>query len=133
MQVFCPYPDIHKSVRSLDPSRLGNQIYRECLTLIKGGWPNHPASKIWANHKKALALYSLAGLAELKNRGRDYPHHVLTFQSYLDSCPDTGFPAIWGREDFHLSHRSNLIKKRPEWYVPIFGADIEANLEYVWR
>jgi hypothetical protein len=132
MQVFCPYPDVHKSVASLDPSRLGNQIYRECLTIIKGGWPNHPASKIWANHKKALAEYSLAGLSELAKRGRHYPHHVATFQHYFDTSLATGFPSVWGNQAFHLSHQSNLIRKLPDWYVPIFGKEVPNNLPYVW-
>jgi hypothetical protein len=132
MQVFAPFEDIEMSVWALDPKRLGNQIYRENLTLIRGGWPNHPASKIWANHKKALAEYSLAGLAELKLRGRDYPHHVETFQHFFDTEPDTGFPPLWGREDYHRSHQSNLIRKNPDWYIPIFG-DVPKDLEYVWR
>ena len=68
MQVFLPYPDFAKSVECLDPSRLGNQIYREALTLIKGGWKHHPASKMWANHKHALAKYWIAGLDELLKR-----------------------------------------------------------------
>lgn len=132
MQVFAPYPDIHKSVQSLDPKRLGNQIYRECLTLIKGGWPNHPASKIWVNHKKALAKYALAGLDELSKRGKNYPHHILTFQKVFEDSPDTGFPILWGREDFHLSHQSNLIRKNPSWYISIFG-NVRPDLEYVWK
>ena len=131
MQIFCPYPDVQKSVSSLDPKRLGNQIYRECLTLIRGGWPNHPCSKIWANHKHALALYSLAGLDELDKRGRHYPHHRVTFQEYLLSSPDTGFPSIWGNESFHASHRSNLLRKNPEWYSK-FNWTETLDLDYIW-
>ena len=39
MQVFLSYPDFEKSVQCLDSKRLGNQIYRECLIIIRGGWP----------------------------------------------------------------------------------------------
>jgi hypothetical protein len=132
MQVFVPYPDIIRSVSCLDPSRLGNQVYREILTLIRGGWPHHPAAKMWVNHKHALAQYALAGLDELKRRGRDYPHHRVTFEIYLDVFPDTGMPPWWGREDVHRSHASNLIRKRPSHYAPLFPG-VPPDLPYVWR
>lgn len=132
MNVFLPYPDFAKSVATLDRSRLGNQIYRECLTMIRGGWPNHPASKIWANHKRALAEYSIAGLNELAKRGYYYPHHYLTFQKYLDDEPDNGLPDIVGWEPFHISHQSNLIRKNPEWYRQLFP-NIPDNLPYLWK
>jgi hypothetical protein len=53
--------------------RLGNQAYNECKVLITGGWPNHPASKMWRGYEPALAIYALSLLKELKLRGRDYP------------------------------------------------------------
>jgi hypothetical protein len=131
MQVFVPYPDIRLSVAALDPKRLGNQIYRECLTLIRGGWPNHPASRAWTGHFHALALYSLAGLDELDSRGRHYPHHRATFEQYLSQFPDTGFPKWWGREDVHRSHASNLLRKDPAFYGPKFPG-VPADLPYIW-
>ena len=57
MQTFLPYPDFAKSARVLDPSRLGNQFYREGLTLLRGKWPNHPASKMWADHAPGSGAY----------------------------------------------------------------------------
>lgn len=131
MQVFLPYVDFVESVRCLDPSRLGNQIYREGLTLIKGGWKHHPASKIWANHKHALAQYCLAGLDELDRRGRHYPHHRLFFLNILNSTIDTGNPICVGNESFHASHRSNLLRKNPLWYGK-FGWKESSDLPYVW-
>jgi len=131
MQVFCPYPDIELSVRCLDNKRLPNQVYRECLTLIRGGWRSHPASRMWANHKHALARYALAGLDELKRRGRDYPHHRITFEIYLDVFPDTGMPPWWGREDIHRSHQSALCQKLPSHYRPLFPG-VPDDLPYVW-
>lgn len=130
MQVFMPFPDARASVACLDSQRLGNQVYRECLTLIRGGWRYHPAARIWAPHKRALALYALAGLDELARRGRDYPHHRATFESYL-SEPDTGWPALVGYEPFHRSHQSNLIRKKPDWYGPMFPG-VPDDLPYVW-
>lgn len=131
MQVFCPYPSFEASVACLDPRRLGNQIYREAKTLIMGGWPNHPASKIWSPHKRALAKYCLAGLDELTKRGRDYPHHRAFFMRFLQNEPDTGLPRCIGVEAFHASHRSNLLRKDPTWYGR-FGWTEPNDLEYVW-
>jgi hypothetical protein len=39
-------------------------------------------------------------------------------------------PPWLGREDFHLSHRSALVRKNPDFYRPLFGAVPE--LPYVW-
>jgi hypothetical protein len=133
MQIFTPYPDLKKSVSCLDPKRLGNQIYREAFTLIKGGWPNHPASKIWFPHKNALSKYCLFGLEELKKRGRNYPKWFKFYNECLDQFPDTGLPEIFGNEQFHLSHKSKLIFKNSDYYRPIFGPNIPDNLPYIWK
>jgi hypothetical protein len=111
MQVFMPYPDLKTSVCCLDSKRLGNQIYREAKTLISGGWPNHPAAKLWANHKRALASYALHGLDELNARGRYYPKWMDFFLEYFWSEPDTGLPPIIGYEPFHSGHRAALLGK----------------------
>ena len=87
MQVFVPELTFEASVGCLDPSRLGNQIYREGKTLIMGGWPNHPCSKAWADYRVALAEYCLCGLRELTKRGRHYATHYDFFQKIRDSGP----------------------------------------------
>lgn len=132
MMVFCPYPDLQKSVSCLDPRRLGNQVYREALILIRGGWPNHPISLIWKNHKYALAKYCLFGLEELRRRGRYYPHWIKYYIGILGKEKDNGVPLIIYNKKFYISHQSNLIRKDPNYYRPIFG-DIPDNLPYVWK
>ena len=111
MQVFMPYPDLKASVCCLDPKRLGNQIYREAKTLISGGWPNHPAAKIWKGYEHALADYCLLGLEELTRRGRDYVRWYKFFGDIYYNSPDTGFPPIIGYEPFHSGHRAALLAK----------------------
>ena len=132
MQVFMPYPQLKVSVSCLDNRRLGNQVYREGLTLIRGFWPNHPCSTIWRNHKHALAKYCLFGLEELERRGKNYPKWFDYFNNCLKEFPDNGLPAIIGDEKFHLSHKSNLIRKNPAHYRPIFGMDIPNDIPYYW-
>lgn len=121
MQTFLPYPDFRESAHTLDPKRLGNQVYREALTLYRGGWRNHPASLMWRGYRHALCQYSLACLAELRDRGRPYPHWERYFKREMYRNPDTGMPHWLGDERLHLSHRSALVSKDKDWYVPLFG------------
>jgi hypothetical protein len=135
MQVFLPYPDLRSSVCSLDNRRLGNQIYREAKTLISGGWPNHPAAKIWRDHKHALAEYCLYGLEELNDRGRSYPHWFKFFIDIHETEPDTGLPPIIGNERFHSGHRAALLAKDPEWYSQFNWTETpepDTKKAYIW-
>lgn len=111
MQVFIPYADLTESVKCLDASRLGNQIYRECLTLARGRWPNHPVSKMWKHHTYFLCEYAFAGLTELQDRGRHYPDTFDKFHDIQLKCLDTGPPLWWGDQRVHNSHKANLLRK----------------------
>lgn len=111
-----PYADFEKTAECLDSKRLGNQVYRECLTLIRGGWKNHPASIQWRGYEAALAKYSLALLRELTKRGRHYQHHYDTFNRILDNCKECEMPWWVGDERYHSSHRSILLAKKHNHY-----------------
>ena len=116
MQVFLPYPSFAQSTARLDPKRLGNQVYRECKTLISGGWPNHPCAKMWSEYKPALAVYCLCGLAELSRRGKDYTKHCDFFKTFLK--PQIDMPPWLGNEKLHESHQAKaarLQKMFPEF------------------
>jgi len=123
----------------LDPKRLGNQVYREGLTLIRGGWKHHPASKMWRGYEHSLAQYCLAGLdVLLEIYNRDYPHHRDTFNRYLQAFLDTGKPPWLGMNEFHSAHRSILLYKNWSWYYK-FGwkeepakPDKNGRLPYIW-
>ena len=130
MQTFLPYPDFDKSASVLDKSRLGNQVYREGLTLIKGGWPNHPASKMWKNHTIALSEYCLACLRELTKRGWHYQHHIDFFTTIRNSG-QLILPKWLGNNNFHLSHQSNLLRKDKKYYSQFF-INVPDNLPYIW-
>lgn len=126
-----PYPDLKQSVCCLDPKRLGNQVYREGLTLIRGGWPHHPVSKMWNGYEYSLAKYCLYGLEELERRGRFYPHHFETFQAYLKVYKDTGLPPFVGNKAFHSSHRAALLLKNFQYYSQFGWTETPKN-EYIW-
>lgn len=132
MQTFLPHPDFRESMRALDPRRLGNQVYREGLTLLRGGWQNHPASKMWRGHRHALASYLLAGIHTLEERGYSYPHHEKEIYDVLFAeRENTEMPHWLGNEAFHASHRSNLLRKDPVWYGEL-GWTEPHDLPYIW-
>lgn len=137
MQTFLPYPDFVESAKCLDRQRLGKQRV-EVLQILNaltnnGGWANHPATKMWRGYEASLIEYGFAICDEW--------HYI---RGYRDTCSDKitdimlscGFdksndPPWLGDETFHLAHKSNLIRKLPEYYGKLWP-DVPANLPYVW-
>jgi hypothetical protein len=131
MQTFLAYPSFNESMQVLDDSRLGNQVYREGMTLLRGNWPNHPASKMWRGYEDALALYLWAGVIELGKRGKDYddrPWCIELRSKLTHSCP---MPPWLGDKRVHSSHRANLLRKDPVWYGQ-FGWTEAPTEGYYW-
>lgn len=137
MQVFLPYSSFTKSASVLDRARLGKQR-SETLILIKAaldpdyGWQNHPCTNQWRSYLGYLVKYQEAVC-----------HEWTSVRGYKDTCLQKTYdlvrglvlpsdPPPWlGDEQFHLSHQSNLIRKDPEHYGPLFP-DVPDDLEYVW-
>ena len=135
MQTFLPYPEFDRSAAVLDMRRLGKQRV-ECsqilnaLTGVSAGWKNHPATLMWRGHERALCLYSIDVCVAWRARG--YKDSLLSaFRYLLPTFKDTGVPKWLGNEEFHRSHQSNLIRKLPEHYGPLFPG-VPADLPYVW-
>jgi hypothetical protein len=138
MQTFLPDPDFTRSARYLDRSRLGKQRV-ECLQILKAltepnyGWKNHPAVRMWAGHELRLVSYSIAICDEWLRRGyRDSCRDKIL--AYADRAPftrDTWEPEWLGDEALHASHRSNLLRKNPEFYSQ-YGWTESPDLEYIW-
>ena len=137
MQTFLPYVSFVESARCLDRARLGKQRV-ECLQLLNAllnpgtsRWENHPAALMWKGHEGLLAMYGIAICSEWKNRG------------YNDSCMakiegilethklNNSTPSWLGDKRLHSSHRSNLLRKDPEWYGK-FAWEESPNMEYWW-
>jgi hypothetical protein len=147
MQTFLPYADFSRSAQVLDRARLGKQRVEaiqvvRAVTVPTYGWRNHPAAVMWRGHLEALGAYSFAIVEEWTSRG------------FADTCAATiatdlatagvesvrsqtelghaGLLPSWvGDEAFHLSHRSNLVRKDPEHYGPLFEG-VPDDLPYVW-
>lgn len=138
MQTFLPYADFDASARVLDMKRLGKQRV-EVLQILKAlsdpmyGWQNHPATKMWRDYEGALVFYGVCICQEWRNRGYKDTCGNKIRNLFLDNpawnlIPD---PPWLGDENFHASHRSNLLRKAPEWYSQFGWAELD-NLPYIW-
>ena len=132
MQTFLPYPDFKESVRVLDYRRLGKQRVEtfQVLNILLDrtptkGWRNHPVTLMWAGYEPALQLYQNYTIQEWVDRG-----YKNTMQ--FEDINNLGIimPPWLGLEEFHKSHRSNLLRKDNEYYSQYFNEDI--NQEYYW-
>jgi Pyrimidine dimer DNA glycosylase len=133
------------------------QLLRSLLGGSQSGWANHPAQRMWRGSEDALGLYYSMCCVEWQHRGYQQnmwhpyvPNNdpqerlsvVTASQPYTGSkgwlpprswecIEDIRFPQWLGREDFHASHRSNLLRKDPEHYSQ-FGWTEPADLPYIW-
>lgn len=137
MQTFLPYPSAARSAACLDRQRLGKQRVEalQILRTLQGkssGWANHPAVRMWRGYEHALAVYGWSMCDEWMQRG------------YVDKCrwefveamkgldPEQAITLPWlGDEAFHRSHQSNLVRKDPVYYRPLFPG-VPNDLPYVW-
>lgn len=154
MQTFLPYPDFWKSAVCLDRLRLGKQRV-EAMQLLKtfdknyiGRWKNHPARIMWENNIEALALYGIVCCIIWIQRGyRDtcrkktlkILNDISIYGNYSESrlfyfyynYRKNFLPDWFGNEEFHKSHRSNLLRKNYEYYKK-FDWKESIDIPYVW-
>ncbi|WP_326701230.1 MSMEG_6728 family protein [Streptomyces sp. NBC_01754] len=150
MQTFLPYADFRRSALVLDPRRLGKQRV-ETIQVLRGltvpgyGWRHHPAVRMWTGYEEALVRYGLETCAVWTAEGRADTCAATLLQDLADSlgrpaatvrpAPELAtageLPPWLGDEDFHLSHRSALVRKDPAYYRPLFPGT-PADLPYVW-
>jgi hypothetical protein len=129
MQTFLPYADFDKSVHCLDRQRLGKQRVEamQILNTLASGsrWANHPAVLMWRGYENALRLYMNKCIQEWIRRGYNNTMQIVEVTEPVE------MPPWFGNEEFHASHRSNLLRKDAEWYGQ-FGWGETDQLPYVW-
>jgi len=133
MQTFLPYPDFAKSARCLDWKRLGKQRVEawQILNTLRDGskWENHPAVLMWKGYEDALISYTIEIIVEWKERG--YNDTMLDRLLAERNTLNPEMPPWLGDDDFHSSHRANLLRKDSEHYGE-FGWQEDSSLPYVW-
>lgn len=134
MQTFLPYADFEKTASILDYRRLGKQRVEtlQILNVLTGrttSWANHPAVKMWRGYEGALCHYGLVICDAWIKRGYQDTCKA-KIQQIAVSIVGGLMPSWMGNESFHLSHRSNLTRKDPEYYGKFWTVD--SNLPYVW-
>lgn len=100
--------------------------------VVGKGWVHHPATLMWKGYELALMRYQIAICEEWIRRG------------YEDNCLDRTLAVLerlgdyeeelppWlGDPAFHISHQSNLVRKDPEYYGPIF-VGVPDDIPYLW-
>ena len=148
MQTFLPYPGFLASAGALDQKRLGKQRV-ETVQVLRGltvptyGWRHHPAVKMWIGYEEALVRYGLDICAVWTATGRadttaatlladlEATRGITTIRTQQDLAAAGELPPWLGDEALHLSHRSALFRKDPDFYRPLFG-EVPGDLPYVW-
>lgn len=149
MQTFLPYASYTKSAQHLDNKRLGKQRV-ECKQLLlalgmpigahepgKGGWKNHPATRMWRGYEPALLVYSYVMCVEWFRRG--YVDNLsnefaVAYTRHTRHKPENSGlirPPWTDRVELYASHRSNLLRKDKDFYGK-FGWSEPDDLPYVW-
>jgi hypothetical protein len=147
MQTFLPYPNFAASAAVLDDRRLGKQRVEalqilRALTRVTYGWKHHTVVRMWVGYPEAVAAYGLAICEEWVRRG------------WADTCAatiivdlaDAGIPPPrtqdelarvdklpgWlGDQRLHVSHQAALVRKKPEFYRPLFPG-VDSETPYFW-
>lgn len=139
MQTFLPFSDFSASAWCLDRRRLGKQrveTLQIMTALMTGkGWVSHPATLMWRRYEYALLQYQEACCIEWTEK-RGYKDTCLeqTKEVYYKNrrwAEEKLTPHWLGDIVFHTSHRSNLLRKDPEYYAQYFPW-ISNHLDYVW-
>lgn len=138
MQTFLPYANFNLSAKTLDYKRLGKQRIeaKQIINILEGkvkknkngkvAWENHPAVKMWKGYENALKHYYNCILSEWIRRGYNN-----TMEFYEININEIKLPKWIGNNEFHNSHKSNLLRKNEKYYLN-FKNKVSNNLPYIW-
>ena len=136
MQTFLPFEDFEQTAKVLDYRRLGKQrvetkqiiniIENKFVSKRKVAWSNHPAVLMWKDDLECLKLYFNVISTEWIRRG--YKHNMGFYDIDFKSVTK---PKWLGDLKFHVSHQSNLVRKKPEFYSDKFP-NVSPDLPYIW-
>jgi hypothetical protein len=132
MQTFLPYENFRDTASVLDDKRCGKQRVEafQILNILlertdRKGWRNHPAVLMWKGYENALKLYLNTMISEWIGRGFN---NTMQFER-IDG--EVVFPPFIGDYKFHMSHRSNLLRKDEDEYE-VYDWEVPDYLPYIW-
>lgn len=137
MQTFLPLQNIQETAKILDRFRLGKQRVEaiQILNVLTGksnGWKNHPAVKMWHGYESYLLYIYLKNIMlEWESRGYKNIKCVEHYKNLSSIISPKIQKPKWITKNFCLSHQSNLVRKKPEYYRQFFP-DVPDDLEYIW-
>ena len=138
MQTFITDFNMTQNAKNLDNKRCGKQRVEccqilKCLLIEESRWKCHPAVKMWKGYERFLTRkYLKAIITEWSLRGFNGEKCYDHFRRFSEIVIDKELiQPYWFTEDFIESHRSNLIRKFPEYYKPLFP-NTKENLPYIW-
>lgn len=157
MQTFLPYVDFNKTMDCLDKRRCWKQVLeaRQILATlgvkltkasggpVKPSHVNHPIHKMWEGYEEVLMHYhdvalmfskikwsvntNIKSLTYISVHSKDSDNLAMWKPLYQHSMP-----WFMGYKPFHDAHKSNLLRKNPEWYSQ-FNWNVPNDLPYIWR
>lgn len=133
MQTFLPKKSFLGSARVLDYKRLGKQRVeaKQILDLVEGRvdnhWKHHPAVRMWWDYNQCLRFYYNTMVLEWERRSFENNMPLLDLDEKNYHIP----PWLWDPR-LTLSHRSNLLRKNPEYYGQFGWKDADPGAPYWW-
>lgn len=151
MITWLPYPVFYDSVHCLNDYHLGRVMFEAGVILdhlVGTGhekvWKRHRASIMWRGYESALGFYWSLSVREYADRGRismravpyDFRHDYTTNTLHYAAdkfvpLDQIEYPEWLGNEDFHASHRSNLLRKDKDFYS-LYRWGEPDDLPYLW-
>lgn len=157
-QILLPFNDCHLSLQILHDKHLIQQtkdahlVFQSIVSLYKyrelhllDNLSQIPLSarkaiqfgdslliRTWEQYPIFLAIYRQICIAECKSR-RISTAFLFSIYSpdsleFLSSSKNTATPPFWGVKEFHDWQKSLLLRKDHDYYQPLVGYDVPANL-----
>jgi len=140
MQTFFTRTSLVRSLDDLDDARLGKQRVEglqiiQTLTGMSEAYKNHPVMFMWQSYESALIIYTMMACLAWQRRGfADTTFWKVARITEALEKQDAFYyerPPWLDDVDFLRSHRSNLIRKLPERYGPLFKRT-PSDMPYLW-
>lgn len=96
----------------------------------KRAWTNHPAARMWKGYEDGLCAYAYMACLIQINRDLVKEPHMYMEAFKIAATIEYSYPPWFGNDDFHASHRSNLLRKSD--YYNQFGWIEPNDLPYIW-